>query len=334
MSSTTAGQKATGKASAMANAKTTAKASARGSAAGGTKGKASAAGGTKGKAAIDPEPDFSIEAQLCAPGHRLIGGCDEVGRGALAGPVSVGLVVVDPGTTPLLPRVRDSKLLSVQLREELAPAIREWALAWGVGHASAQEIDDLGLVPALRLAGMRAWDMLAAEHRPHAVLLDGNLNWLGPARQDALFPAAAPANAAADAVDAEAALFPAPPAANAPSNAVGPGAGLFPPAPRAAAHDGGVAPAVVVPPQPAGLDIPITTRIKADMQCLSVAAASVLAKVERDALMATYDEQDPRYGWAGNKGYGTAAHRQAIIEHGPCRLHRRSWRLTGPVRAE
>ncbi|WP_417218626.1 ribonuclease HII [Arthrobacter sp.] len=209
-------------------------------------------------------------------GPWLVAGCDEVGRGALAGPVSVGMVVIDPAAAPLLDGVRDSKLLKPAVREALAPVIRDWAAGWGVGHASATEIDEHGLLTALRLAGNRAWEAAAATARPHAVLLDGNLDWLSAPTQVDLFADPAPASYPFDASGAR-----------------------------------------------------VTTRIKGDLACLSVAAASVLAKVERDALMATYDEQEPAYGWAVNKGYGTAAHRRAITEHGATAHHRRSWRLTG-----
>ncbi|WP_372699822.1 ribonuclease HII [Arthrobacter sp. JSM 101049] len=208
----------------------------------------------------------------------LVAGCDEVGRGALAGPVSVGMVVIDPAAAALLEGVRDSKLLSAAVRQELVPVIREWAAAWGVGHASAAEIDEHGLVTALRLAGNRAWEAAAATARPHAVLLDGNLDWLSAPEQEDLFATGSLPSCPFDASGAR-----------------------------------------------------VTTRIKGDLTCLSVAAASVLAKVERDALMATYDELEPGYGWAVNKGYGTAAHRQAIVESGASSYHRRSWRLTGPA---
>jgi len=77
-----------------------------------------------------------------------------------------------------------------------------------------------------------------------------------------------------------------------------------------------------------GCDAPVLTRIKADLQCLSVAAASVLAKVERDAIMTGYATDYPEYAWEINKGYATAAHRAALLGVGPSDLHRRSWRLT------
>ncbi|MGP9660562.1 ribonuclease HII [Arthrobacter sp. AOP36-C1-22] len=232
-----------------------------------------------------PAPTLQTELELAASvgadRRALIGGCDEVGRGALAGPVSVGLVVIDPADAELLEDVRDSKLLKVATREALVPVIRDWAAGWGVGHAAADEIDALGIVGALRLAGNRAWADLAAPARPHAVLLDGNHDWLSAPGQPAL-----------------------------------PGAGAGAASPSYPFDASGT---------------PVSTRIKGDLQCLSVAAASILAKVERDTLMATYDELEPHYGWAINKGYGTASHRQAIGEHGATDYHRRSWRLTTPA---
>jgi ribonuclease HII len=74
---------------------------------------------------------------------------------------------------------------------------------------------------------------------------------------------------------------------------------------------------------------PVTTMIKADMKCSSVAAASVIAKVERDSMMVSLDAEHPQYGWAVNKGYAAPEHMLALEAHGPCVLHRRSWRLPG-----
>jgi len=212
-----------------------------------------------------------FERSFTAEGHRFVAGADEVGRGALAGPVSVGMVVVDTSVVKHLKGVRDSKLLAPADRELLVPRIRSWAAAWAVGHATAAEIDEFGLTSALRLAGTRAWRQVTEVVRPDIVILDGNHNWLSPA-QVSLF----------DVVD---------------------GAG-----------DG-------------GCDAPVRTRIKADLQCLSVAAASVLAKVERDAMMAGLALEHPGYGWEVNKGYATEAHRAAILAQGACEFHRRSWRL-------
>lgn len=207
-----------------------------------------------------------VERQLLAGGATLVCGVDEVGRGALGGPVSVGMVVVDAGVRRSLPGVRDSKLLTPRARVELVPRIQRWAVAYAVGHASAAEIDDVGIIAALRRAGLRALAALPVE--PDAVLLDGKHDWLTPPPQDSLFDE----------------------------------------------------------PSEAGVP-PVTMRIKADLTCASVAAASVLAKVERDAMMSELGERHPRYGWAGNKGYASPEHLTALQDHGPCVEHRRSWRL-------
>ena len=216
-------------------------------------------------------PTLRHERSFTALGYHVLAGCDEVGRGALAGPVSVGLVAVDLVGTRSLKGVRDSKLLSANDRELLVPQIKKWARGWGVGHASAAEIDLHGIMGALRLAGTRAWEQICADLTPDVVLLDGNYNWLSPVRQASLF--------------------------DLPEN------------------DGG------------GCAAPVHTKIKADMSCLSVAAASVLAKVERDTMMVDYAVTHPQYGWEVNKGYATASHRLAIDEHGPTPLHRMSWQL-------
>ena len=101
---------------------------------------------------------------------------DEVGRGALAGPVAVGVVLIDL-QTPAAPRgVRDSKMCPPPQRRELVPRIRAWARHSGVGMASSQEIDAVGIVGALALAAVRALN--AVGERPDVVLLDGSHNWL------------------------------------------------------------------------------------------------------------------------------------------------------------
>jgi len=219
-------------------------------------------------------PTLDWERELAAQGYAIVAGCDEVGRGALAGPVSVGIVIIEAGTATELPGVKDSKLLREPVRQALVPAIKDWAAASAVGHASAAEIDALGLVAALRLAGTRALQAAAAVLVPDFVILDGNQDWLSVPRQPEL------------SFDV----------------------GLFATEPPA------------VPWQ-------LQTRIKADMTCLSVAAASVLAKVERDGMLVELAEEFPQFGWDGNKGYATAAHRAAIAEHGPTDFHRKTWRL-------
>lgn len=215
-------------------------------------------------------------AWAVSSGYKLLGAADEVGRGALAGPVSVGYVVIDPRTCTELPGVKDSKLLSAETRHALVPQIKEWAAGWGVGHASAAEIDGIGLVPALRLAGLRAYT--ASTARAEAVLLDGNLDWLSATKQPTLLDSLMPGFGEPEDID--------------------------------------------------GLLVPVRTLIKGDLLALSIAAASILAKVERDELLDGYDSAHPAYGWIQNKGYGTAAHRAGILAHGASEYHRKTWQLT------
>jgi ribonuclease HII len=109
------------------------------------------------------QPDLSFERELWAS-HPHIAGLDEAGRGALAGPVCVGAVIL-PNNDPLLSQTlsgaRDSKQLTPRKRFQLAPRIKETSLTWGIGFASAEEIDELGIVPATRLAASRAVEMLS-----------------------------------------------------------------------------------------------------------------------------------------------------------------------------
>jgi ribonuclease HII len=205
------------------------------------------------------DPTLEVETAMHAEGVRYVIGCDEVGRGAIAGPVAVGLAVVDAliGTHPL--GLRDSKMLSEKRREELAPLAAGWARFSAVGLASADEVDELGIIACLGLAGKRA---LLALHNAGALitesvlLLDGSHDWLTPALATPLR---------------------------------------------------------------------VRTRVKADRDCASVAAASVISKVHRDRLMIEADARHPGYGWAGNKGYGSADHYAALAQLGPSALHRRTW---------
>lgn len=120
-------------------------------------------------------PDLSFEQELW-PSHPHIAGLDEAGRGALAGPVCVGAVILpndDPHLSQALSGARDSKQLTPRKRFELAPLIKETALTWGLGFASAEEIDELGIVPATRLAASRAIEMLTTF--PNYLLTDFRL---------------------------------------------------------------------------------------------------------------------------------------------------------------
>jgi ribonuclease HII len=219
-------------------------------------------------------PTLRVERAMLRDGARWLAAVDEVGRGALAGPVTVGIVLVDLSVTSAPKGLRDSKLLTPEARTALAPRLRRWAPAYAVGHASAQEIDTIGILRALRLAGERA--LRALPERPDLALLDGSYDWMSrPSR------------------DNQPSLFDEPEA-----------------------------------DEPEQV-LPVTTMIKADLRCAGVAAASVLAKTERDGLMVGLAGRFPDYGWAVNKGYATPDHREALREHGACEQHRRSWNLLG-----
>ncbi len=123
-------------------------------------------------ALLPPAPDLSFEQALWAAGVRYAAGIDEAGRGALAGPVAAAAVILppEPGLAEHLAGVQDSKQLSPAQRQALRPRIQEAALAWGVGMASPQEIDQLGILPATRLAAWRA--IQALQPAPQHLLLD------------------------------------------------------------------------------------------------------------------------------------------------------------------
>lgn len=212
------------------------------------------------------DPTLDLERELFASGVRVLASIDEVGRGAIAGPVTVGVVVIssDCGEPPM--GIRDSKLLSPARRMALIGPIVTWVSAHAVASASSREIDELGIVGALRLAGVRALTALVScGVEPDLVLLDGSHDWL---TSDSLFDDSS---------------------------------GFRPP--------------------------PVRTQVKGDLTCTSVAAASVLAKVDRDAQMTELDSRFPAYGWSGNKGYGSAGHQQAIRELGVTEFHRVSWNI-------
>ena len=215
-----------------------------------------------------PSPTLRAERALLRSAATRLAGVDEVGRGAPAGPASCGVVVIDAGVGRAPLGLKDSKLLSAQTREGLVASIERWALDSAVGHASAEEVDALGLTAALRLAGHRALSALSVP--VDLVLLDGSFDWLSRPEQPSLL-------------------------------------------------GGGEHDELELPP--------VVTRVKADLGCASVAAASVLAKVARDAIMAELSEQYPGYGWESNKGYGSAGHIEAIRRMGLTPEHRKSWKL-------
>jgi ribonuclease HII len=199
-------------------------------------------------------PDLLEETALWAVGISHVAGIDEAGRGAWAGPVAAGAVILppDPAVAGCLGGVRDSKQMTPAQREFWAVQIRSTVLAWGVGFASHDEVDDLGLLVATRLAMLRAVQMMPIT--PVFLLID----------------------------------------------------------------------AVKL-----ATDIPQRALIKGDARCLSIAAASVLAKTARDACMVEQGLLYPGYGFHRHKGYGTAAHQEALLLEGVCPIHRRSF---APVR--
>ncbi|MDE0136895.1 MAG: ribonuclease HII [Acidimicrobiaceae bacterium] len=195
-------------------------------------------------------PSLTFERRCWEAGETTVVGVDEVGRGAWAGPLTVGAVVVSPHGR--VNGIRDSKALRPEVREQLFERIDDWARAWSVGHATAAECDELGMTDALRLATRRALDLLPAE--PDRVLLDGKFNF----------------------VDWR------------PSRAI----------------------------------------VEGDRRCLSIAAASIMAKVVRDRIMTVLAGDFPPYGFESNKGYPAPVHRAALATHGPCAIHRLSWSFT------
>ncbi len=198
-------------------------------------------------------PNLRHEQDLWQGGLLHVTGLDEAGRGALAGPVAVGAVILpadDGHLAKTLTCSRDSKQMTPRQRDLCAPLIKDTALAWSVAFAEPDEIDSLGIVAATRLAGMRA--LSALKIHPDYLLTDYRLE---------------------------------------------------------------------LPES----ELPQTSLPKGDERCLSIASASVLAKTTRDALMRDLDEQYPGYGLGQNKGYGTQAHRSALIRLGYSSAHRRSF---------
>lgn len=196
-------------------------------------------------------PDFSRED--CSLG--IVCGVDEAGRGPLAGSVFAGCVYIpaDKRAHPVWSAVRDSKQLSAARRDDLFSVIQTQS-CFGIGEASAAEIDSINILQATYLAMQRAVaDMQAKFALPvlDLALIDGNR------------------------------------------------------APK--------------------LDYPCQTVIKGDALSISIAAASILAKVSRDRVMQALHEEFPVYGWGSNAGYGTAEHLEAIATHGITPHHRRSF---------
>ena len=208
-----------------------------------------------------PRPPFDLltwERQLWEGGYTTIAGVDEVGRGALAGPLIAAAVVLpeegreSPAWIEVKELIRDSKTISARRRERIHDAIMESGVHVGIGMVEADEIDTIGINPANRAAMERA--VLALTTEPDMLLIDAVTLDMGT--------------------------------------------------PQIGVIDG-------------------------DAQCLSIAAASIVAKVTRDRMMVGLHTDWPVYGFDRHKGYGVRLHLAALQEHGPCPHHRRSF---APVR--
>ena len=188
----------------------------------------------------------------------LTAGIDEVGRGALFGPVVAGAVVVTPDTAAQLSSlgVTDSKRLTPPKREALVAPIQQQVVSFAIALATVQEIERLNILQASLLAMKRAIVRLAVT--PDICLVDGNQR---------------------------------------------------------------------IP----NLDLPQTTVVKGDQQEVAIGAASILAKVWRDALIVQLANRYPGYDLASNKGYGSRRHRAAIAQYGLTPQHRRSFKISTPL---
>jgi len=182
-------------------------------------------------------------------GEGVILGLDEVGRGPIAGPLTVGGVVLAP--EPVILGLNDSKQVPEPKRKPISERIRSTAVAWTIQHIEPAQIDELGMATCLRMAFKAAIDDIEAQGiSVDRILLDGN---------------------------------------------------------------------------PLHLDSREINVVKGDAKCASIAAASIIAKVERDSIMETYAELYPLYGFDTCKGYGSAAHLDAISHYGLTPIHRRSY---------
>jgi ribonuclease HII len=192
----------------------------------------------------------ALEDQARADGYAVVAGMDEVGRGALCGPVVACVVVLGDGFDST--GVDDSKRLTAKQREELAARVRDKAAAFSVGIADPREIDRLNILRATHLAMVRAVQGLGIG--PDVILVD----------------------------------------------------------------------ALTVP----GVSTPQRPIVKGDALSVSIASASIVAKVMRDGLMRECDARYPGYGLAHNMGYASDDHRQALRRLGPSEIHRRSFHGT------
>jgi ribonuclease HII len=207
--------------------------------------------------------NFAFESALLRDKYDYIIAIDEVGRGAIAGPVVVGATVVDATLEATMPEgIRDSKLIPEKQRAGYLERASQWVLGGAVGRVDASEVDSFGITHSLASAASRAISQLEdiipeIKSSRTIILLDGSHNWLE------------------------------------------------------------------------SLNLPYftITKVKADLECASVSAASILAKVYRDKVMVEKSaEINDIYHWTSNKGYGAKSHYEAIAEHGVLEgWHRVTW---------
>lgn len=252
-----------------------------------------------------------FESRARARGFRTVAGIDEAGRGPLAGPVVAAAVVLPRGFRA--PGVRDSKALSPAARERAFARIVAEAVSFSVAHSTPEEIDAINILRASLLAMQRAVEKL--HPLPDFVYVDGNV----PVPPSDACPAAGVPKRARPRRRAAAGtgrLFAAP---------AGPGGCIF------AVERGCSRAGRPVPEAPTvWCSIGQEPLVAGDSLCLSIMAASVLAKVTRDRLMEEYDRAWPGYGFAANKGYPTREHLAALRRLGPCPIHRRTFRGVPP----
>ena len=199
------------------------------------------------------KPNFKFEKSIINDIKNYIAGIDEVGRGTLAGPVTVGIVIFDINNNneKLLIDIgiNDSKKLSPTKRQKLYKYIVSNSISYRTGCSTESEIDSIGINKAIQLALSRALGNL--NHKPHHLLIDAIKYSYN--------------------------------------------------------------------------DIPQTSIIKGDQKSLSIAAASILAKVTRDNYMINISDKYPHYLFNKNKGYGTKSHIDSIKKHGKSKIHRKSF---------
>jgi ribonuclease HII len=250
---------------------------------------------------LGPPPDDAVERSVLAEGFGLVAGVDEVGRGAWAGPASVGVVVFRPDAPP--PEgLRDSKEVPEDDREALYPLVTGWGVDWAVGHVGPDECDRLGMTAALRLAARRA---LAGLHlRPHVVLLDGPFDYISDPVDDAAPARTNGKGEVGGEHGRETQERETRERKVSGRDSAGPA--------RTRRRRGGRTP-------------PVRTVVDGDATCVSIAAASIVAKVTRDRMMREMAESFPPFDFDRNKGYPSPTHKTALAGHGLSSVHRRSW---------